>query len=190
MNKTVQLFLILLVCVASLGAGYVASTFVRAPEPAPPVTPVANESIQQALPDTLSPFSMVDTLGNEQSSEQWAGKILIINFWATWCEPCREEMPLLNSMRRDLIDQDVEIIGIALDELEAVRTFGDSLGIEYPSLVPGRDEGYALLEQHNPPAFLPFTLVVDGAGRITERKAGVWSREELLAAVERAQSSP
>lgn len=190
MNRTVQLLLILLVCVVSLGAGYFASTFVGKAEPkqlpVPTSTPVATD---QALPDTLAPFSMADTFGNQQSSEQWAGKVLIINFWATWCEPCREEMPLLNSMRHDLLAQDVEVIGIALDEVDAVRTFGDSLGIEYPSLVAGRDEGYELLERHNPAAFLPFTLVVDRHGRITERKAGVWTREQLLQSVERALAS-
>jgi len=90
------------------------------------------------------------------------------------------------SMREALRPQGVEIIGIALDEADAARQFGDSLGIEYPSLIAGKDGGFELLEMHNPHGVLPFTLVVDGEGNITERKLGVWSREELLAAVGKA----
>jgi len=165
--KPAQLILIFAVCAASLAAGYLAQRLMNPLEADTALTVDA-----ASLPETLPPFTLEDTHGQMRSSDEWAGKVLVINFWATWCEPCREEM--------------LEIIGIAVDDAEAARRFGDDLGILYPSLIAGRDGGFELLEVHNPHGVLPFTLVVDGDGNITQRKIGVWTRDELEAAVAKA----
>lgn len=191
MSKINKFILIAVVCLASLGTGYFASTLVG--KHAAVGDGLAGQSSQtQNVPETdlpamLPSFSLLDTEGTQRSSEEWAGKILVINFWATWCEPCREEMPLLASFHEEMRNDDVEVIGIAVDDLEPVRRFGDSLGINYPSLVAGNDHGYQLLEQHNSQGVLPFSLVVDRVGNIVQRKPGVWTHAELVAAVSEAK---
>jgi len=154
--KPAQLLLIFAVCAASLGAGYLAQRLLNPHASGPALT-----LDTAGLPATLTPFTLEDSHGQMRSSDEWAGKVLVINFWATW----------------------FEIIGIAVDDAEAARRFGDDLGIVYPSLIAGRDGGFELLEIHNPHGVLPFTLVVDGDGNITQRKIGVWTRDELAAAV-------
>lgn len=142
-------------------------------------------SLTDSPPATLSAFRFEDVDGVERASEEWAGQHLLINFWATWCAPCREEIPLLVTMQDAYREQGLQVIGLALDFAEPTRRFGDELGINYPSLVPGRDQGFAILERYQPQALLPFSMLVNPKLEIVSRKLGAYEPGELRDAVEK-----
>lgn len=115
----------------------------------------------------------------------YKGKPLIVNFWARWCGPCREEIPELSKIRAKYKSRGIEVIGIALeDRAEPVRDFGRAYEIDYP-VVLAKDKGIWLMQAlGNSKAGLPFTVVIDRQGRILSRKLGVMRKPDLEAAAE------
>jgi peroxiredoxin len=118
------------------------------------------------IPEQLPAFSLKDRNGTATPISKWHGKSLIINFWATWCAPCRREMPLLQSLDRDWKSQDFRVIGIAVDQHDSVVAFADALGIAYPLLI-GEEDALEVAAQLGvtSPAF-PFTVFTDRQGQI------------------------
>jgi len=93
----------------------------------------------------------------------------MINFWATWCPPCRREIPALMKLYKDYRDQGFVIVGIALDEKQNVIDYIDPMGVDYPVLI-GDQEGIALTQAYgNRLGVLPYTVVIDRQGRIVSR---------------------
>ena len=88
---------------------------------------------QQAIP--LPEFSLPDTTGTIHSISEWQGKILVINFWATWCPPCLKEIPEFIQLQAEYADQNVQLIGIAIDEPELVDDYISFININYPILI-------------------------------------------------------
>ena len=121
--------------------------------------------------------------GGENRLSEWQGKTLIINHWATWCEPCRREIPMFMAVRDEYRDRDVELIGIAHDNEEDVRRFVDSMGMDYPQLLAGLGQGRKWLAQLGSNGSLPLTLVFDREGNLRARKLGLMSEQELQAAI-------
>ena len=116
--------------------------------------------------------------GETQTLSQWKGQPLLINFWATWCPPCREEIPDLIALQREFQDQGVVVIGIALDEARHVARFIQEFGIDYPVFVePGRATQMNAAFG-NPLGVLPYTVYVDSQGRIRKTHRGALSREQ------------
>ena len=116
--------------------------------------------------------SLPDTAGHEQSLDQWRGKVLVVNFWATWCVPCREEMPEFVRAQRELGERGLQFVGIAIDKEDKVVEFAKELGLNYPALIGG----YGALELSktlgNRVGALPFTIIVDRFGRIAHTQLG------------------
>src|SRR5690606_26521128 len=112
-----------------------------------------------------TPFT--DLNGESVQLERWQGKRLVVNFWATWCAPCREEMPLLNAGRSEYAANGVEFVGIAVDQPEAVQKFVRQLGIGYPILIGGADALEVARRLGNKSGGLPFTVLVEPDGRIS-----------------------
>ena len=119
---------------------------------------------------TLVPFSLSTSSGDTFSSDRLAGHAVLINFWATWCEPCRKEIPLLVAAQA-LHRGSLAVVGVAVDELDPVRRFEDEVGLNYTSLV-GKTEALALMERYGNSGQLPFTLVFDRQGRLRYTKTG------------------
>lgn len=142
--------------------------------------------LQSLLPNTPQPligFTLPDIEGKPQASSQWQGKVLVINFWASWCSPCLEEIPEFIAMQKRYESQGVQFIGIAIDQLESVKTFLNSLKINYPILI-AKDTGLNLARQlGNSFDAVPYTLVVDRQGLIVFTKFGAVSKEQLEAVV-------
>jgi len=139
------------------------------------------------VPESLPDVTLPDRAGTSRSLASWKGQPLIINFWATWCGPCREEIPLLNSLRRERAADRLEVIGIAVDEREAVLKFAKELGIQYPVLM-GEQEGYDAAERFGMASLvLPFSVFVDSQGRIVTLKVGELHPGQAAAILDRVR---
>lgn len=134
----------------------------------------------------LPAFTLPDISGKTRSSGEWQDKILVINFWATWCPSCRKEMPDLVALQEQYAAQGVQVIGIALEDKEPVEKYLDTVKINYPTLIAG-DQGMALAAQMgNRAEAVPYTVVVDRQGMIRERYLGKFSKPELAKSIDQA----
>ncbi len=130
-------------------------------------------------------FSLNDIDGNERSITEWDGKALVVNFWATWCAPCRREIPVLIEMQEELAAQDIQFIGIAIDEPAAVRQYALHTPFNYPILV-GEQDGIDAAEAFGADVVaLPMTVFTDHAGRVIDVHAGEITHSEIEAILKR-----
>ena len=127
----------------------------------------------------LRSANLVDLAGHSRRLSEWSDRILVCNFWATWCAPCREEIPLLVAAGQKYRDKGVEIVGIAIDNMAKVVEFTASLKISYPILL-AEANGLDLMRQlGNGAGGLPYTVVVDRQGALKHRKLGAFKGAEL-----------
>lgn len=120
-----------------------------------------------------------DPRGMNQSLAQWRGKPLVLNFWASWCAPCREEMPDFEIVRTQYRPAGVEIVGIAVDTPANVHAFLQRQPVAYPILI-GEGAAHNLARAlGNPQGALPYTIVVDRDGQIVMRHLGRLPRAAL-----------
>jgi peroxiredoxin len=120
-----------------------------------------------------------DVDGREQALAQWRGKILIVTFWATWCAPCREEMPqFVTAQARDGA-KGVQFVGVAVDDVDKVRVFAREIGLNYPSLIGGYGAIELTKALGNDLSALPFTIVLDRDGRVVHTQLGPLKQARL-----------
>ena len=120
----------------------------------------------------LGEFELIDLNNVMTHSSEWNGQYKLINFWATWCAPCRREIPLLNNTQKEYQDMSVQIIGIAVDVLDDVIAYSEETPFEYPVLV-GEEEAIAIAENANIEFIgLPFTMLVDDQNEIIKTHLG------------------
>lgn len=128
---------------------------------------------------TLLGVTLPDLAQRQQPLAQWRGKLLVVNFWATWCAPCREEMPLFIKAQAAHADKGLQFVGIAVDDAAKVRQFADEIGVNYPVLIGG----YGALELSrtlgNTLMALPFTIVVGRDGQVMMTHLGPLKPEQL-----------
>jgi peroxiredoxin len=154
--------------------------FVASLEDAPP-PPVK-------IPDHLPSFSLNDRSGIPTPIATWAGKSLVLNFWATWCAPCRREIPLLQALQGELATDGVTIVGIAVDHREEVAAFAKQLKINYPLLVGEQDAlDVAASFGVKSPAF-PFTVFTDRRGQVVALYMGELHRPQAALILEVVRS--
>lgn len=136
----------------------------------------------------LMELKLPDTSGKDQALAQWRGKVLIVNFWATWCEPCREEVPALVRAQAKHASNGVQIVGISVDSVDKVRQFAVEYGVRYP-LVIGSVELIDLTRRlGNKVAGLPYTVVLDRGGRVVKTHLGGISEAQLESAIKLGSS--
>ena len=123
--------------------------------------------------------SFRDLAGHPRRLGEWRGKVLLCNFWATWCAPCREEIPLFIAARQKYAGLGAEFVGIAVDNAAKVREFTASFNIPYPILVANADGLELMRHLGNGSGGLPFTVIADSAGKILQRKLGAFRQAEL-----------
>ena len=120
----------------------------------------------------LGEFELIDLNNVMTNSSKWNGQYKLINFWATWCAPCRREIPLLNNTQKEYQDMSLQIIGIAVDVLDDVIAYSEEASFEYPVLV-GEEEAIAIAENANIEFIgLPFTMLVDDQNEIIKTHLG------------------
>lgn len=129
--------------------------------------------------ETILAASLPDLQDTNQTISQWRGKVMVINFWATWCGPCREEIPEFIELQKRFSEQGVIFIGIAVDQKEKVAAFSKEIGINYPVLVGGMNAMALAGAAGNSQGALPFTVIIDRGGKITGTKLGRLSQSKL-----------
>ena len=132
---------------------------------------------------TLLALSLPDATGKEQSIGQWRGKVVIVNFWATWCGPCREEIPEFVRAQTEYGDRGVQFVGIAVDQADNVDRFARELGLNYPTLIGGYGAVELSRTLGNRLAALPFTIIVDRQGHVAHTQLGPIRPDQLHAIV-------
>jgi thiol-disulfide isomerase/thioredoxin len=120
-----------------------------------------------------------DPDGTPQAFSQWHGKVLVVNFWATWCAPCREEMPLFNSAQQQYGSRGVQFVGIAADSPEKVREMVAASPLGYPTVIAGYGAVELSQTLGNRLGALPYTVVLDRAGNVVYRQLGPFSEAKL-----------
>ena len=123
--------------------------------------------------------SFLDLDGKARRLRDWQGTALLCNFWATWCAPCREEIPLLVAARQQGLPERSEIVGIALDNAANVRDFAAKYRIRYPLLVGDAGAIDLLRELGNQAGALPYTVALDRTGAVAWRHLGAVKEPEL-----------
>jgi thiol-disulfide isomerase/thioredoxin len=127
--------------------------------------------------------SFSDLDGRPRRLLDWQGRPLVCNFWATWCAPCREEVPLLISAKQQYAETDLEVVGISVDSADKVREFATIYRVNYPLLVAGADAIDLMRTMGNKAGALPYTVLLDRHGGLAGSKLGAYSRPELQAAL-------
>lgn len=141
-----------------------------------------NTAPAQADTTAVSQFftqSLTDVAGQTQPMTQWRSKALVINFWATWCPPCVDEMPELSALQQEIGVKNIQILGIGIDSVDNIAQFSRKHQISYP-LYAGGMHGTELSRQFgNKAGGLPFTVLIDRQGQVKKTYLGRIKMEEL-----------
>jgi len=127
-----------------------------------------------AAPD----FTLKDLNGNQISLADYEGKVLFLNFWATWCGPCRIEIPDFIDVYEEYKDKGLEILGISVDtgNPDRVRRFVELNEMNYPVAMFNRE----FLNNYKPGQYIPVTIIIDRKGRLRHKQIGLMSKEMVL----------
>lgn len=150
------------------------------PQEQPQPKAVAIESTEPpSLVSQLRPgFTFPDVSGKQRNVMEWNGKVLVINFWGTWCGPCKEEIPAFNTLQQQYRAKGVQFIGVALDDRETVQDYLETNAMDYPVLVDGEDAAMQLAIRYgNDQAVVPYTAFIDRQGRIAFLQYGAMSQD-------------
>jgi len=152
--------------IVALAAGAYVAREVWLPDAAADGTAVLNV----ALPDAE---------GRQQRLDQWRGKVLVVNFWATWCAPCREEMGEFVRLQNDDGAKGLQFVGIAVDQADKVQAFSKEIGLNYPALIGGLGAMQLSQALGNDLMALPFTVILSRDGKIVRRHLGPFKATQL-----------
>lgn len=181
MKRSVFISLIIVVAIISLLAGMYASQLFNGQDSE--TTPAQTASDAAGPPEIRPDFGLLDLQGQLRHVSEWDGDVLMVNFWATWCPPCRREIPAFIELQEKYADQGFTIVGIAIDTKQNARDFVDPMGINYPILVGDKD-GIALSKAYgNRMGVLPYTVIVDRNGKIIETHRNELSFEDAEAMI-------
>ena len=179
------IIMVVVAFIASSGGYFLAKFLISPPEsaihgPGPAavaMTPAlsADDLLGQLRPD----FTLSDINGMPVSASDFDGKVWLVNFWATWCTPCVEEMPMLSRLQQEVAGQGVKIVGIALDDENRASEFAANMAISYLILVGQADVVITGRQYGNNTGMLPFSVLIDSNGIIQWTHLGPLSREEL-----------
>ena len=178
--KPAQLLFFVLIILASVAGGFYASHLFS--DRSEVSNTVATDD-NQAQPPYRPDFRLPDLDGEMHSIDDWNGQVIMINFWATWCPPCRREIPAFIRLYENYRDQGFVIIGIAIDDPQSVQDFIDPMDVNYPVLL-GEDTGVEITTAYgNRLGVLPFTVFINREGRIVNTRRQELSYEEAEALI-------
>ena len=143
-----------------------------------------NNSRQEGAPEStataaLFSIALPDLQGKAQRLDQWRGKVLVVNFWATWCAPCREEIPIFVKLQDMHGAKGLQFVGISIDQVDKTREFAETFKINYPTLIGTFDTVEVSRQMGNQRRILPYTVIVDRKGQIVDKEFGGLTQEKL-----------
>ena len=176
------------VAIMAASGGYFAA-MVISPEPAwqgqsPMAAALPHEQTEDLLGQPRPDFELNNLNGAVVSASDFDGKILLINFWASWCKPCIEEIPMLSRLQTSYSERGVQIVGIALDDPLKAQEFASALTINYPILVGSTDTILTGLRFGNRSGMLPYSVLVGADGLIKWAYLGALNEQELEVQIE------
>ena len=142
-------------------------------------SPALSSEASKQGSDAILSANLPDINGEVQAVSQWSDNVLVVNFWATWCEPCREEIPEFIETQEKFRDQGLVFLGIALDQEDKVIAYSHEFGINYPVLI-GDLSTWSIAEfAGNVHSVLPYTVVIDHTGKMVETYLGRVNQKKL-----------
>ncbi len=158
MKKLIPAFLVLLVVLTGCGSGDTTSSHGRAPD-----------------------FSLPTHTGDTFTLSDHAGSVIVVNFWATWCKPCVDEMPEFVELQEEYGANRLQFVGISVDQrgFEAIKPFAERMSINYPLVVADSD----VIEKYGGVSVIPTTFIVGKGGQIRDKIIGRTTRTELMSVV-------
>jgi thiol-disulfide isomerase/thioredoxin len=129
---------------------------------------------QGLAPAALMAASFRDGEGRARSLGEFHGKVVVLNFWATWCAPCREEMPEFERLQARWAERGVRFVGLSAEESTKVSAFARALRITYPLWVGGDEVGEMARRLGDSAGVLPYTVVLSTAGKVVDARVGAY----------------
>lgn len=170
-------FLALAVALVALVALMAGALFYVAQAPVKQATPPAPAAAPEVV--RYPAFTLQDVEGKDREFSEWQGRHRLLNFWATWCAPCRREIPMLKEFQAEQGDDGIQVMGIAVDFLEDVRVYAEAAEFNYPILV-GEQDAMAVAESSGIQFIaMPFTMIVSRDGEYLGAYLGELHRSHL-----------
>jgi len=136
------------------------------------------DNIRQPVTE-LPDFAFEDLEGRLRERGEWEGRVMVLNFWATWCPPCHAETPAFVELQEEYGAQGVQFVGLAVDEKDLVMDFADTYGVNYPMLLGDLNAIELSKQLGNRLGGLPYTVVVTRDGEVAHRQPGEMKKDEL-----------
>ena len=176
-DRRATVVILVLACAAAAG-GWWLQRSQQTPTAAPvPLSTRAPKAAVLQVGDRADDLALPDLDGKTQRLSQWHGKRVLLNFWATWCAPCRKEMPELSAAQTR--HQGVQVIGVALDQPQAVREYLKHTAVDYPILIGIDADPEPTLHFGDTVGALPYSVLIGPDGRIERTKLGPFDAAEL-----------
>jgi len=148
------------------------------------LSPNSRSSQSSALAtQTLFAANLPNENGVSQALSQYKGKIIVLNFWATWCSPCREEMPELSQLYEEYKSKNVVVLGVAVDELALVKEFSQATPVSYPLFAAENDGMNLTANLGNDKGILPYTVIIKPDGSVVKTFFGRINKALILASL-------
>ena len=171
------------VALVSMAAGFLLFRYTMQQPKFVSASPVSASQPQQSIDIAFEDIVLNDLQGQSQALSQWQAPVMVLNFWATWCAPCRREIPELIALQQEYPEQ-LQVLGLAFDSVENLQKFDGEFDFNYPTLMVGVETSQLNAYFGNDKSAVPFTVVLNQQRDIVYRHTGEITRQELSEAIQ------